>query len=252
MTRPSTTPAATPPAVSAAANGPWSTCSRKRVGRGAGADLHDRPADERADEAGHPQPRRVPASLEEQGRDPRPDDRPDGEPRQAQERRHEAALRAPERRQQNPAEHEEIDAAHRCCIPPVRRRRSGCVPDCGGGVRAHRARSSAAPSESRGRVPGLERRGRGGQPRRRLPARGDRRRALRGHRLRAVHRLPADAADRRARRRRHPPARLARDRGVRLREVRPRRGRRHRAEHALAGVLGRHRRACAGATGSTW
>ena len=116
------------------------------------------------------------------------------------------------------------------------------MPDCGGGVRAHRARSSAAPSESRGRVPGLERRGRGGQPRRGLPARGDRRRAVRGHRLRALHRLPADAADRRARRRRRPPARLARDRGLRIREVRPCRRRRHRAEHALAGVLGRHRR----------
>ena len=113
MTSPSTTPAATPPAVSMAASGPRSTCSRSAFAAAPAPTCTIEPADQRTDEPGNAQPGRVPAVLQQHRGEPRPDHRSDGEARQAQKRRHEAALRAPEGRQRHPREHEEVDGAHR-------------------------------------------------------------------------------------------------------------------------------------------
>ena len=85
----------------------------ERVRRRSGSELHDRASDQRTDEPGNAQPGRVPAVLQQHRGEPRPDNRSDGEARQAQKRRHEAALRAPEGRQRHPREHEDVDGAHR-------------------------------------------------------------------------------------------------------------------------------------------
>ena len=113
MTSPSVTPAATPPAVSVAASGPSEHVLAERVRRRPGADLHDRASDERTDQAGDAQPRRVPAVLQQHRGEPRPDDRSDREARQAEKRRHEAALRAPEAPTAPPPRARGVDGAHR-------------------------------------------------------------------------------------------------------------------------------------------
>ena len=93
-------------------------------------------------------------------------------------------------------------------VIPFRSRRgpAGDVPDCRDGLRATRGRPRPAQPAHGGRLQGLERRGRRGQPRRGLSALGDRRRAVRGDRLGALHRLPADPPAPCTGRRRRPPA----------------------------------------------
>ena len=130
-------------------------------------------------------------------------------------------------------------------VIPFRRRRgpAGDVPDCRGGLRTTRGRPGSAQPADGGRIQGLERRGRRCESGRGLSALGDRRRAVRGDRLGALHRLPADAPDRPHGGRRRAPGRVARDRGLRICRARSPDRPRHRAEHALALVLGRDRRA---------
>ena len=173
-----------------------------------------------------------------------PSERADREPGQAEHVCDQAAAGAEHRRHHHPCDHDQVDCAHGSGYTAREPPRSGgrCARLQAMDFVQLEARPRSAQPAHGGRVQGLERRRRRGQPRRRLSALGDRRRAVRGDRLRALHRLPADAPDRAHGRRRRAPGRVARDRGVRVGRARPADRPRHRAEHALAVVLGRDRR----------
>ena len=99
-------------------------------------------------------------------------------------------------------------AARRACTRARRPARAGRIPGsprrlrCSHGLAGppHRAAADASPARAHLGVPRVERRGAGGDRRRRVPRAPLGRRAVRGHRSRGVHRLPGGAADRDARR----------------------------------------------------